>query len=140
VDTNAVSDVFVRDRGVSFPAPPGAPGGVVAAAGDGTAAVSWTAPAVEGASPIASYTVLATPGGATASTSAPSTSLTIAGLTNGTTYTFTVTATNNDVTGPASAASAPVTPQAGNPPPAAVSATASTTDSTTVNTSTDPAT
>ncbi len=36
---------------------PGAPTGVTATAGDGSAQVSWTAPANNGGSPITSYTV-----------------------------------------------------------------------------------
>ena len=75
--------------------------------------MSWTAPA-NGGSPITSYTV--TPFiGPTAQTAdhrdrhPPATSATITGLTNGTAYTFTVTATNTMGTGPASAASNAVT-------------------------------
>ena len=75
-----------------------------------------TAPS-DGGSPITSYTV--TPFiGATAQTpttvtgTPPATSTTVSGLTNGTAYTFTVTATNAVGTGPASAASNPVTPAA----------------------------
>jgi hypothetical protein len=104
------------------PTAPAAPTGVTATAGDGSAAVSWTAPS-DGGSPITSYTV--TPFiGATAQTpvtvtgNPPATTTTVTGLTNGTTYTFTVTATNAVGTGPASAASNAVTPTA--PPSATV--------------------
>ncbi|MBO0729340.1 MAG: DUF4082 domain-containing protein, partial [Acidimicrobiaceae bacterium] len=97
-------------------ATPGTPTGVAGAAGNGASTVSWTAPA-SGASPISSYTV--TPYiGSTAQTpttvtgSPPATTATISGLTNGTTYTFTVTATNANGTGLASASSNQVTPQA----------------------------
>lgn len=96
------------------PTVPGAPTGVTAAAGDGTANVSWTAPP-NGGSPITSYTV--TPYlGAVAQTpttitgSPPTTSVTVTGLTNFSTYTFVVTATNAIGSGPASAPSAAVTP------------------------------
>jgi|tagenome__1003787_1003787.scaffolds.fasta_scaffold20985964_2 hypothetical protein len=112
---------------------PAAPGNVTATAADGSATVSWTSPS-NGGSPITSYTV--TPyAGTTAQTpvvvtgSPPATSTTVSGLTNGTTYTFTVTATNAVGTGPASAASNSVTPTAApaaTPPgaPSSVSASA----------------
>ena len=87
---------------------------MTAAAGNASATVSWTAPS-NGGSPITSYTV--TPFiGTTAQTpttvtgNPPATTATVSGLTNGTTYTFTVAATNAVGTGPASAASAAVTP------------------------------
>jgi hypothetical protein len=76
---------------------------------DASVAVSWTAPTSDGGAPITAYTVTASPGGATCSTSG-ALSCTVTGLTNGTAYTFTVRATNSIGTGPASSPSAPVTP------------------------------
>ena len=72
---------------------PGPPSGVSAISGDRQALVSWTAPASDGGSPITKYTVFSSPGGVTATTTG--TSVTVAGLSNGTVYTFTVTATNS---------------------------------------------
>jgi Domain of unknown function (DUF1929)/Fibronectin type III domain/Kelch motif len=104
---------------------PAAPTGVTAAAGNGSATVSWTAPS-NGGSPITSYTVTPYIGSApqaatTVSGSPPATSTTIGGLTNGTAYTFTVSATNGVGPGPPSAASNAVTPTA-TPAPAFVQA------------------
>ena len=92
---------------------PGAPTNVVATAGNGSASVTWTAPANTGGAAITAYTATSAPGGKTCSTNG-ATSCTVSGLTNGTAYTFTVKATNSSGTGPASAASAPVTPVAAN--------------------------
>jgi RHS repeat-associated protein len=88
--------------------PPGAPG-TVAAVVDGEAAVrvTWTPPSSNGA-PITSYTVVSAPGGLTAVVDGGVVSATVSGLTVGTTYTFTVTATNRKGAGPASAPSNPV--------------------------------
>ena len=61
-----------------------------------------------GGSPITSYTVTSSPGGKTAT--GASSPITVTGLTNGTAYTFTVTATNALGTGPASSPSNSVTP------------------------------
>ena len=90
--------------GVTVPA---APTGVTAAPGTAQASLTWTAPA-NGGAPIFAYTVTSSPGGFTATSSTTSTIVT--GLTNGTTYTFTVVATNAVGTGPASGPSAAVTP------------------------------
>jgi len=88
---------------------PGAPTGVTATSfGNARSVVSWTAPASNGGAPITSYTVTSAPGAKTCTTS--STSCAVTGLTNGTAYTFTVTATNGSGTGPASSPSAPATP------------------------------
>ncbi len=90
---------------------PGAPTGVSAVAGNAQATVSFTPPASDGGSPIISYTVTPYIGAAAQSTTTGASSpITVPGLTNGTTYTFRVAATNGVGTGPASAASNAVTP------------------------------
>jgi hypothetical protein len=89
---------------------PGAPTGVTAIPGNGQAVVSWTPSTSGGAA--TSYKVTASPGGATVTTTG--TTATLTGLTNGTSYTFKVAATNSAGTA-VSAASAPVTPSAASP-------------------------
>jgi uncharacterized protein (TIGR02145 family) len=75
------------------------------------ATVPYTAPAYNGGSVITTYTAVADPGGFTGSLSqVGSGSITVTGLTNGTGYTFTVTATNAIGTSTASAPSDMVTP------------------------------
>ena len=85
--------------------PPGAPTIVSVKAGNAEATVNFTAPASNGGEGITSYTVTSNPGGE--KSSGKGTSITVKGLTNGTPYTFTVTATNKLGTGPASAPSSP---------------------------------
>jgi alpha-tubulin suppressor-like RCC1 family protein len=95
----------------TWPGIPGAPTIGTATAGNGEASVAFTAPANPGyPATITQYTVTSSPGGITASGSASP--ITVTGLTNGTEYTFTVTATNDTGTGPASAESNAVTPVA----------------------------
>ena len=96
------------------PTAPAAPTGVTATAGNGSASVSWTAPA-NGGSPITSYTVTPYIGttaqpSTTVTGNPPATSTTVSGLTNGTSYTFAVTATNAVGSSQASAQSNAVTP------------------------------
>ena len=90
---------------------PDAPTIGTATAGDGEATISFTAPSSNGGSPITSYTATSNPGDITATvTQADSGDITVTGLTNGTAYTFTVTATNAIGTSAASAASNSVLP------------------------------
>ena len=92
------------------PVVPGAPTSVVGTAGTAQVSVAFTGPVFNGGSAITGYTVTASPGGA--SVSGATGPLVVTGLTNGTPYTFTVTATNLAGTGAASTASAAVTPKA----------------------------
>jgi hypothetical protein len=92
---------------------PSAPTNVTAQPASSQAQVNWTAPTDNGGSTITTYTV--TPFiGAQAQTpttvSAPATSATVTSLTNGTGYTFKVTANNSAGAGDVSSASGAVTP------------------------------
>ncbi len=89
-------------------APPAAPPAPTAVAGDGTATV--TVAAGSGNTP-ASYTVTASPGGRSCTVTGAAGSCLISGLTNGTGYRFTATATNAGGTSGSSAASSAVTPR-----------------------------
>ncbi len=96
---------------------PGAPTVGTATAGNGTATLSWTAPADNGGSAITGYQVrvvdnAGTQVGALRPAGATATSLTVTGLTNGTTYRLQVAATNSAGTGTNSALSNAVTPTA----------------------------
>ena len=71
---------------------PGAPTSPVATAGNAQASVTFIAPASTGGGTITSYTVTSSPGNF--STTGPSSPLVVTGLTNLTSYTFTVVATN----------------------------------------------
>jgi parallel beta-helix repeat protein len=92
---------------------PSAPTSPVATAGNASASVTFVAPTNNGGSTITGYTVTSVPAGGTDS-NAGSTSLThnITGLTNGTSYTFTVKATNSVGSSVASVASNSVIPKA----------------------------
>lgn len=102
----------VWSDGFGCVAPPSAPTGVAADAMDGRAAVSFGPPGADGGDVVAAYTVVADPGGE--SITATQSPVVMTGLANGTSYTFSVTATNLAGAGPA-ATSNTVTP-AGVPP------------------------
>ena len=104
------------------PTAPNAPTNVTASPGNAQATVSWTAPS-NGGSPITGYTVTSSPEGVTATT-AGATSVVVPGLTNGVSYTFTVTAANSIGTSNPSAPSNSVTPQAPTAPDAPTNVTA----------------
>jgi hypothetical protein len=87
---------------------PAAPSSVTAVAGLNSATVSWTQTS-DGNSGIQHSTVISSPGGVTAQVTGAGTSVLVTGLTAGTTYTFTVIATNEIGDSPTSGASNSVT-------------------------------
>lgn len=112
---NGNSGVIVV-RYLALPSPPDVPAQPTAVAGDGQATVTVTQGSGSGGTPD-SFTVTASGGASTCTISSPSGtpasgSCVVSGLTNGTAYTFTATATNLDGISLASAASNSVTPTA----------------------------
>jgi uncharacterized protein (TIGR02145 family) len=112
IATNSVgnSAASVSSAGVTPATIPGAPTGPTATAGNAQASVAFTAPVSNGGSAITGYTVTSSPGGFTAT--GVSSPLTVTSLANGTSYTFTVIATNAVGNSVASAASNAVTTSA----------------------------
>lgn len=93
-----------------WPKKPGAPTIGTATGGNAQASITFTAPSDLGVPAATLYTATSSPGSITGTAS--SSPITVTSLTNGVSYTFTVTATNSIGTGPASAASNSVTPSA----------------------------
>jgi len=105
--------------GSSAPMVPTAPQSLAATAGSGSVSLSWAAPASNGGAAITGYNVYrgTSPGGESATpvaTNVTTTSFTDTGLTNGTTYYYTVAAVNSVGTSPQSneASATPVAVQA----------------------------
>lgn len=90
---------------------PGIPAITAVTAGSGQVTVTWSAPTSTGGTPIASYRVITHPGGAFCHVPGKTTSCRIAGLRNGSSYAFTITATNAAGTSLSSLASASVRPR-----------------------------
>ena len=91
---------------------PGAPQSVHATADNGRADLSWSVPLTDGGQPIVGYTITPYVAGVSESPqtfNASTTSAVAAGLTNGTSYTFTVTAIGANGAGPPSGQSPSVT-------------------------------
>ena len=105
---------------VQPPTVPGPPTDVTAAAGDGEAVVGWLAPSSSGGRAITGYVVTPTNAGvaqAPITFASTDTNQVVTGLQNGSSYTFKVATVNAVGTGPASAATSPVTPAASVLPP-----------------------
>jgi len=108
---------------------PDAPTIGTATAGNATSTITYTAPGSDGGSTILYYTITSSSTGAVISaTTTSSTTATLTGLTNGTTYTFSVTATNAIGTSASSSASNSVTPTAPVPTYMVATGGATTTD------------
>ncbi len=104
--------------------PPQPPTNGNAARGDQSATVSWIAPTNIGGGTLSGYTVTSSPGSFTVMVAPNVTSAPVNGLTNGTAYTFTVTASNQYGTSAASSPSNSVTPAGVPSSPTNVTATA----------------
>ena len=107
--SNAIVSVTFEEESVAPVVPPSAPRSVTGVSGDGAVTVSWLAPIDDGGSPVTGY-VASTSTGESCSWSSGPLSCVVSGLTNGTSYSFTVSATNSAGTGDESVASVPVVP------------------------------
>jgi fibronectin type III domain protein len=109
----AVTSTSAASARQATPTVPGAPTGLAATPGDGTATLSWSPPGSDGGSPVDSYVIEGgtspSSGGIVEQAGGHRHAATISGLTNGTTYYFRVHAQN--AYGDGAPAAVPVTPQ-----------------------------
>jgi fibronectin type 3 domain-containing protein len=111
ITLDGISAESLPSNPVTPTGPPGPPTAPLATPGNTTAAISWTPPSASGSSPVDGYVVTPYLGGIAHPELAfdtTSTSATMTGVANGQSFQFTVTATNADGSGPASALSEPV--------------------------------
>jgi titin len=124
VGTGASSAVSISVTPLDAPA---APTGVSGTPGNLQVSLTWTAPTSNGGTAITNYVIESSVNGTTwnpfSHAPSTSTSATITGLSNGTAYTFRVSATNSVGTGATSAVSAAVTPRTVPGAPTSVSGT-----------------
>jgi len=97
---DSVSSASVTGSPVTIP---GKPTISATEPGSNSVLVRWRAPSATGGASVSNYTVVASPGGNSCTTGGAVLFCTVTGLDNGTTYAFTVTATNTAGTGTASA-------------------------------------
>jgi trimeric autotransporter adhesin len=107
-NANGTSTASSASTSVTATTVPQAPTIGTATAGSASATVTYTANATGGAA-VSTFTATSSPGGLTGTGASP---ITVSGLSNGTAYTFTVTATNANGTSAASSASNSATPVA----------------------------
>ncbi len=98
--TDAPNSWTITDAGSA--GEPGAAMNVAVVAGDEQVTVTWNAADAPEDDPVSAYLVSASPGAQTCGTAGDAFSCTVTGLTNNTEYSFSVTATNDEGTGPAS--------------------------------------
>ncbi len=111
INSRGSGDISLPSQAVTPATVPGAPSEVIANMINGELMVRFTSPALDGGSVITGYIVKSNPEGITfTGTSSP---IIVSGLTNGTSYTFSVAATNAFGTGEYSTASEPFNSYAG---------------------------
>ena len=103
--TVSLPSAWISAKSIATGSTPQPPANVQVVTGDGQLSVSWSAPTNNGGSAITGYAVKANPGTAACTTVGSGTGCVLAGLTNGTLYSVTVTASNAVGSGPSATVS-----------------------------------